>query len=102
VRDLARIPGSDVYRTSDKTLFIIVTILWLSASMTGGPAGWVLNDKFTIDPVDIVARAMCYHHLGQRQQLAELLHLTRELGSTPEQRFQLNEAETLIDGEVWP
>ena len=74
--------------------------------MMGGPAGWVMNDKFTIDPVDIVARAMCYHHLGQRQQPAELLHPARELGrkeeGTPEQRFLLNEAETLIDGEVRP
>jgi len=70
-------------------------------AVVGVPAGWVQNDVFTIDPVDVIVRAMCYHHLNQPQEAAACLHLGRDFWGkdegTPEQRALLQEAEALIE-----
>jgi hypothetical protein len=60
------------------------------------------------DPVNILVRAMCHHHLSQPKQAKASLQLARDvLGPnekhiSPDQLAVLREAESLIGGKERP
>jgi len=72
----------------------------------------IRNDSFTVEPIGLIVRAMCHHHLGQPKAAGICLHMAREHmaremlgkkgGGSAEEEALLREAETLIEGKAKP
>jgi hypothetical protein len=83
----------------------LLTMVDQAARNPAGGAGPLFH-QFRLDPVDLLVRAMCHHHLGHPKEAQACLHQARAILAKSEKGTDavgfLHEAESLIEGKPGP